>query len=100
MCRYHNINLCRELTNIGTSHQENLNSIKNNLRLRSTCNQTPARHLMYNMVSVHFDLKWRAIDNIGLIMKIMDQYHNEKIVGEQTRRYGTRRDEIYLYVKK
>ena len=30
----------------------------------------------------------------------MDQYHNEKIVQEQTRRHGTRRDEDYHYIKK
>merc|ERR1711954_186289 len=72
-CRYHDINLCPELTNVGTSHQENLNSIKNNLRLRSTCTQTPARHLFYNI--------------------LMDQYHNEKVVGEQIRKHGETRDE-------
>ena len=39
---------------ITTSHQENLNSLKNALRLRSTCTQSPDRHLMYNMVKSSF----------------------------------------------
>ena len=51
-CRHHDPNLCNQLKTATTSHQENLNAVKNSLRLRSTCTRTPDRHLMYNMVCI------------------------------------------------
>ena len=35
-----------------------------------------------------------------IYFQIMDQYHNEKIVEQQIRKYGSNRDEGYFYLEK
>ena len=39
------------------------------------------------------------INHYIFILQLMDMYHNEKIVGEQQRLYGTQRDEDYYFLK-
>ena len=64
LCRYHNINLVRELKTGTTSMQENVNSMRNRLRLRNTCTQNVPTHLFYNAI-------------------VMDRAHNREIVKKQ-----------------
>ena len=60
LCRFHSTNHCPQLNCLATSQQEHLNSLKNNLRLRSTCTQRPERHLFYN---IGMDLRENANRN-------------------------------------
>lgn len=64
LCRYHDINLVPELKAARTSEQENINSRRNRLRLRSACTQNLGTHLFYNGV-------------------IMDRAHNRAVVEKQ-----------------
>ena len=74
LCRHHDINLIRELKTVPTSGQENLNSIRNRLRLRSTCTQKLSTHLLYNGV-------------------VMDRAHNRDVVMKQAE---TMEKNVYL----
>ena len=65
LCRYHDINLCPQLKTVKTSNQENIQNIRNQLRLRTACTQIPATHMFYNAV-------------------VMDRAHNRKIVKQQS----------------
>ena len=64
LCRYHDINLCPQLKGAKTSGQENLNSTRNRLRLRSTCTQKLSTHLFYNGI-------------------VMDRAHYRQVVKKQ-----------------
>ena len=69
LCRYHDINLCKELAAIKTSSQEVLNSTRNWRRLRTTCTQNAETHLLYNWV-------------------VMDRAHNRRLVHRQAADLG------------
>ena len=82
LCRFHDINLCPQLKCATTSGQENLNSIRNRTRLRTTCTQALATHLFYNVV-------------------VMDRSHNRKIVKQQAKDLGkhwSRRHPEYMHI--
>jgi len=64
LCRYHDINLVPQLNTSKTSEQENVNSMRNRLRLRSTCTQNLGTHLFYNGI-------------------VMDRAHNRAVVKRQ-----------------
>ena len=82
LCRYHNINLVPQLKTAKTSEQENVNSIRNTHRLRSTCTQKLGTHLFYNAV-------------------VMDRAHNRGIVrkqGEELNKDVSKRHLEWLHV--
>ena len=64
LCRYHDINLVKQLKTGTTSMQENVNSMRNRHRLRNTCTQNVPTHLFYNAI-------------------VMDRAHNRDIVRKQ-----------------
>ena len=68
LCRYHDVNLVPELKGVPTSGQENLNSIRNRTRLRTTCTQKLETHMFYNTT--------------------MDRAHNREVVRKQARLLG------------
>ena len=82
LCKFHDINLCPELKFAKTSHQENLNNVRNRQRLRTTCTQKLPTHLFYNGI-------------------VMDRINNRRIVKQQSddlKKHWSNRHPEYMFI--